>query len=139
VRARRIAALAWIICVVMAVPSAVFLALGPERSMPGDIFGGVSGLSFLVQSLAFATVGGIVASRVPENRIGWVFWVTGLVGGASTLAYQYASYGLHVTSEPLAGCPSGRHCPACSASRCCCSRTAAFPPVAGGRPRPCSS
>jgi len=103
VRARRIAALAWIICVVMAVPSAVFLALAPERSMPGDIFGGVSGLSFLVQSLAFATVGGIVASRVPENRIGWVFWVTGLVGGASTLAYQYASYGLHVTSEPLAG------------------------------------
>ena len=102
-RAGRIAALAWTICVVMAFPSAVFLALGPGRSVPGDNFGGVGGLSFLVLSLAFATVGGIVASRVPENRIGWVFWVTGLVGGANILAYQYASYGLHVTSEPLAG------------------------------------
>ena len=102
-RAGRIAALAWTICVVMAFPSAVFLALGPGRSVPGDNFGGVGGLSFLVLSLAFATVGGIVASRVPENRIGWVFWVTGLVGGANILAYQYASYGLHVTSEPLPG------------------------------------
>jgi len=91
VRAGRIAALAWIICVVMAVPSAVFLALGPERSLPGDFFGGVSGLSQLVLSLAFATVGAIVASRVPQNRIGWVFWFTGLVAGANILAYQYAS------------------------------------------------
>ncbi len=103
VRARRIAALAWTICVIMAVLSAVFMALGPGRSVPGDIFGGVSGLSFLVLSLAFATVGAIVASRVPENRIGWVFGVTGLVGAANILAYQYASYGLHATPEPLAG------------------------------------
>jgi signal transduction histidine kinase len=102
-RGRRIAALAWTICVVMAVPSTVFLVLGPGRSVSGDLFGGIGGLSFLILSLAFATVGAIVASRVPANRIGWVFCVTGLVIGAAILAYQYANYGLHATAEPLAG------------------------------------
>jgi len=105
VKSRRVAALAWAICAVMAVPSAVLLVLGPGVPVADDLFGGVGGLSFLVMSLAFATTGAIVASRVPGNRIGWLFCVTGLATGATILAYEYANYGLHATSEPLTGAP----------------------------------
>jgi signal transduction histidine kinase len=103
VMSRRAAALAWAICAVMAVPSTVFLVLGPGRPVPDDLFGGVGGAAFLVMSLAFVTTGAIVASRVPGNRIGWLFCVIGLLTGATILAYEYANYGLHATSEPLAG------------------------------------
>jgi membrane associated rhomboid family serine protease len=87
----------------MAVPSTVFLVLGPGRPVPDDLFGGVGGAAFLVMSLAFATTGAIVASRVPGNRIGWLYCVIGLATGATILAYGYANYGLHATSEPLTG------------------------------------
>jgi signal transduction histidine kinase/membrane associated rhomboid family serine protease len=100
---RRAAALAWAICAVMAVPSTVLLVLGPGRPVPDDLFGGVGGAAFLVMSLAFATTGAIVASRVTENRIGWLFCVIGLLAGATILAYEYANYGLHAASEPLSG------------------------------------
>jgi signal transduction histidine kinase len=101
VKSRRVAALAWGLCVVMAVASAVLLVLGPGRPVRDDVFGGVGGASFLVLSLAFATVGAIVAARVPGNRIGWVFCVIGLLNSATGLAWVYADYGLHATSQRL--------------------------------------
>ncbi len=100
---RRVAALSWVLCVAVALSGTVFLMLGPGRSVPGDLFGGFSGLSFLFLSLAFATVGAMVASRVPANRIGWIFCITGLVTGAGVLAYAYANYDLHATSGRLPG------------------------------------
>jgi signal transduction histidine kinase len=87
----------------MAVPSGVFLVLGPGRPVPDDLFGGVGGAAFVVMSLAFATTGAIVASRVPGNAIGWLFCVIGLATGATILFYGYANYGVHATSEPLVG------------------------------------
>jgi signal transduction histidine kinase len=101
VKSRRVAALAWALCAVMAVASAVLLVLGPGRPVRNDVLGGVGGASFLVLSLAFATVGAIVAARVPKNRIGWLFCVVGLLIGASTLSWAYADYGLHATSHRL--------------------------------------
>jgi hypothetical protein len=100
---RRLAGLSLGVCAALALASLVFLVLGPGRSVPADVFGGVGGLSFLILSLAFGTVGAIVASRVPENRIGWVFCVTGVLIGATVLAWAYADYGLHATSERLPG------------------------------------
>jgi hypothetical protein len=79
----------------------VLLLLGPGRSVSGDVFGGAGGASFLVLSLAFATIGAIVASRVPENPIGWIFCITGLFAGAVILAWVYADYSLYATSERL--------------------------------------
>jgi signal transduction histidine kinase len=101
VNSRRVAALGWALCVVMAAASAVLLVLGPGRPVRDDFFGGVGGASFLVVALAFATVGVIVAARVPENRIGWLFVVVGWLTGATILAWAYADYGLHATSDPL--------------------------------------
>jgi signal transduction histidine kinase len=103
VRSRRAAALAWALCAVMAVPSGVLLVLGPGMSVPDDLFGGVGGAAFLVMSLAFTTTGAIVAARVPGNAIGWLFCVIGLATGATILSYGYANYGLHATSERVAG------------------------------------
>jgi hypothetical protein len=98
---RRIAPIAWALCVAIAVASAVLLALGPGRQLPGDVFAGIGGASFLILSLTFGGVGALVAWRVPENRIGWIFCVTGVFCGASVLAWAYADYGLNVTSHPL--------------------------------------
>ena len=66
---RRVVVLAPAVCVVIAVASAVLLALGPGRPLPGDVFAGAGGASFLMLSLTFAGVGAIVAWRVPENPI----------------------------------------------------------------------
>jgi hypothetical protein len=100
---RRMAALSWALCVALAIAGTVLLLLGPGRYIRGDLFGGVGGLSFLALAFAFATVGAMVASRVPGNRIGWVFCVTGLVTAAGILAYGYANHGLYVSSGRLPG------------------------------------
>jgi signal transduction histidine kinase len=98
VTSRRLAGLSWALCAAMAVASAVLLILGPGRPVPDDVLGGVGGAGFVVLSLAFATVGAIVAARVPGNRIGWVFCGVGLMGGLTVLSWVYADYGLHATS-----------------------------------------
>ena len=90
--ARAAALLVWVACIVIAIPTLVLLALGAGESTPGDSFGlgGYGGLSFVLASLAFGTVGALVAARVPANPIGWVFCLMGLTLGIGDLAYQYA-------------------------------------------------
>jgi signal transduction histidine kinase len=97
VTAREVAALTWALCVVMAVPTAVLLVIGPDRTLSSDIFSGLGGLSFLILALTFASVGLIVATRVPENRIGLIFCVTGLANSAQLLSWQYADVGLNAS------------------------------------------
>jgi signal transduction histidine kinase len=95
--ARRVAALIWVLCVVFEVASLVLLAIGPGRVLPSDIFSGVGGASFLILALTFASVGAIVARRVPENGIGWIFLGAGLANSVQLLSWQYADVGLHAT------------------------------------------
>jgi signal transduction histidine kinase len=104
VTARRVAALIWGLCVVFGVATLVLLVIGPSRVLPSDIFSGVGGLSFLILALTFASVGAIVARRVPENRIGWIFLVTGLANSVQLLSWQYADVGLRATHR-LPGAP----------------------------------
>ena len=73
--------------------------IGPGRVLPSDIFSGVGGASFLILALTFASVGAIVARRVPENRIGWIFLFTGLANSVQLLSWQYADVGLHATQR----------------------------------------
>ncbi len=40
----------------------------------------------LIAVLVFSTVGALVASRRPENAIGWIFCVLGITLGAATRA-----------------------------------------------------
>jgi signal transduction histidine kinase len=94
---RLIAALAWGLCVVIAVATLVLLVIGPGRVLSSDIFSGVGGASFLILALTFASVGVLVARRVPENRIGWIFLFTGLANSIQLLSWQYADVGLHAS------------------------------------------
>jgi signal transduction histidine kinase len=102
-RLRRLPALALGTCAAMAPVTLVLLVLGPGVPVQDDFFGGLGGASFVVLSLAYATVGALVASRVPGNRIGWIFCVSGLVIGFVPLTWAYADYALHVAGGPLPG------------------------------------
>jgi hypothetical protein len=64
-----------------------------------------SGMIVLLASLAltFATVGAFVASRRPENAIGWIFCAGGLVLGIVVSATNYAEYALGAGSDQLPG------------------------------------
>ncbi len=56
--------------------------------------------------LAFPTVGALVASRRPENPIGWIFCVGGLVNVVQDFALRYADYTLYAQHGAL---PGGRY------------------------------
>ncbi len=114
------AAATWVASAALAVPATVLVVVGPGRHVANDLFGGIGGAAFILMALAFATVGAIVAARVPGNAIGWVFCLVGLLGSAGTLAYQYADYGLYATAKPLAG-----------AATAAVVSNVATPPVAG--------
>jgi signal transduction histidine kinase len=79
---------------VAAVLSVGLLAASWHRSLTDDLFGGVGGVAFVVLSLACATVGAMIASRVGTNPVGWIFVAIGLVTGVGTLAYEYAANSL---------------------------------------------
>jgi hypothetical protein len=103
--ARRFVWGAWALCVSIALPTLVFLALGLGETTPADEFGltGAGGLAFLVAALAFATTGALVATRVPSNRIGWIFCLIGFVMTAGNLPYQYADDALYLAPGSLPG------------------------------------
>jgi hypothetical protein len=103
VNRQRLAGLAAAVCAIAAIGTLVFLVAGPGRSLHDDLFGGAGGASFVVLSPAYACVGAVVAARVPENPIGWMFCATGLAFGLATLSYEYARYGLYATAQSLAG------------------------------------
>ena len=56
--------------------------------------------------LAFPTVGALVASRRPENPIGWIFCGGGLINVVQDFALRYADYALYVQHSVL---PGGRY------------------------------
>jgi hypothetical protein len=60
-------------------------------------------LLFTMLLLTFPTVGAVIASRRPENSIGWIFCAAGLVCGVAYSASMYADYALGVSARPLPG------------------------------------
>jgi hypothetical protein len=47
-----------------------------------------------VLSLAFSTVGALIASRLPANSVGWIFCIMGLLFAAQRFTIAYADYAL---------------------------------------------
>ena len=62
--------------------------------MPGERPGFGFTLLTGVLSLAFPTVGALIASRLPTNPIGWIFCGIGLLWGAGRFTIAYADYAL---------------------------------------------
>ena len=83
----------------------VLLAFGVGHETPADDFGlsGPGGVVFAVAALSFSTVGALIVARVHGNRIGWIFWLTGLVLAVGDLAFQWADRGLYIADERLPG------------------------------------
>jgi hypothetical protein len=103
--ARRVTFASWVVCVVAALASLVFLAMGVGQSTPGDDFviGAWGGLAFAFAALAFGTVGALVSNRIPDNRIGWIFSYIGLAIAVGDLGYQYADQALFGSMQGLPG------------------------------------
>jgi signal transduction histidine kinase len=87
--------LPWVIAgVILAIVTAglVFLILSLGTSQPATAFA-FRGYGRPL-SIVFAAAGGLVASRVPANPIGWLLLAAGAGTAIQELAQQYAIYGL---------------------------------------------
>ena len=92
----------------------VALAYADRGLVPASSTGwAVSNLSGQVVNAAVLVVGLVLASRRPENRIGWVFLAAGLALGLSGFSDQYALHAL--VADPGSGRQAGQR-PGCSMS-----------------------
>src|SRR4029079_1323234 len=78
----------------------VFLVLGPGRPLPDDLFGGVSGASFLVGALAYGAVGAVIVRRLPGHVVGRLFTLIGLLYALNGFAYAYAEHAIYAAQLP---------------------------------------
>jgi MFS family permease len=82
------------------------LAYLDRHLVPASLTGWtVSSISGQVVNMAVPVVGFVLASRRPENRIGWLFLVAGVAQGLSGFSTQYALHALVAAPESL---PAGR-------------------------------
>ncbi|MDQ2813832.1 MAG: hypothetical protein M3Z75_18680 [Actinomycetota bacterium] len=85
---------------------AVALAYADRHLVPASLSGWTfSGVSGQVVNVAVPVAGFVLASRRPENRIGWLFLVAGLGLGVSGFSNQYA---LHALIADPGSWPAGR-------------------------------
>jgi hypothetical protein len=99
------ARVAWGAIVAILLAGLVLLVLGLGHETPADDFGlsGYGGVVFAVAALSFGTVGALIVARVERNRIGWIFWLTGLILAVGNLVFQYADQGLYIAEQRLPG------------------------------------
>jgi hypothetical protein len=94
-----VALLAWGTCAL------TLVLISASRALAFLGTAGVVGLNLPLVGVSGALVGGLVASRRPENPVGWFFLAGSLIGALQALTAAYAVYGLLVDpgSLPLAG------------------------------------
>jgi hypothetical protein len=88
------------------IAAALVLAYLDRHQVPANLASWtVSNISLQVVNVATAVIGFVLASRRPENRLGWLFLVAGLALGVSGFSNQYAAYALVARPGSL---PAGR-------------------------------
>jgi hypothetical protein len=91
----------WALCVSLVAATALLYFVTPPIPVRGPP--ALWGVGFVTLSLAYPTVGAVVASRRPKNPIGWILCAVGLVLGFQTFAAGYADYGLLAWPNPEPG------------------------------------
>ncbi|MGH3146474.1 MAG: hypothetical protein ACRDTR_11805 [Rubrobacter sp.] len=97
---RRTAALVawsfWALSVALVPVGLVFGVLALSASLPPGREPSLPLIAVVeVVVLAYGTVGALIASRRPENAIGWIFCAVGLTLAVASTASGYADYGLY--------------------------------------------
>jgi hypothetical protein len=101
---RRLPLAVWGITIVLgALQVALVIAARSVKAPPAF---GIPGFN-LILSLAFASVGALVASRQPSNPIGWIFVGVGFVFSVQGVAYEYAVNGILGSGAPWPGAVIG--------------------------------
>jgi signal transduction histidine kinase len=95
---RTAAGLAW---ASFAVSGATIVASSVVAVLDGGWVGGSVGLAVL-SIAAFPLMGALIASRRPENAIGWIFCGIGVLWGLAALTAEYSTYAL-LRRDPLIG------------------------------------
>jgi hypothetical protein len=86
---RAAALLAWTLGGVAVAFTVIAIGLAAAAGTIGVDWGGLH----LVMVLVFSTVGILIATRHPDNAIGWIFCASAAVNGLGALASGYADYG----------------------------------------------
>ncbi len=94
--AARLAWSLWAVCAVIAAFTLLLDLLTPDTFpfLPGERPTPGFALFTRILSLAYPVVGALIASRLPQNPIGWIFCGMGLVFNAQAFAIVYADYTL---------------------------------------------
>jgi signal transduction histidine kinase len=94
--ATRLAWSLWAACVMLATLALLLDFATPEvlKIRPGERPGPVLAVLMGILSLAYPTVGALIASRLPTNPIGWIFCGAGLLYEVQRLSIAYADYAL---------------------------------------------
>ncbi len=102
--AARLAWSMWILSVLLTVFAALFYVLSLSIPLEGRDRPPLEFLPVLLTAfLAFSTVGALIASRRPENSIGWIFCALGIFLAGGFSAKFYADYTLIVRPDSLPG------------------------------------
>jgi hypothetical protein len=104
----RSARLAWGLCGFAVVATLLvwtlrLLIAGASRDVPADLEAGAGDIVWPLAILGFAFVGALVASRHPDNPIGWIFCAGAVAFSLSGVGESYAVYTLFANPGGLFG------------------------------------
>src|SRR6266446_2765483 len=77
----------WALYLVIAIITLLFQMKNAPSGLLSDIFNALV-------LLAFATVGALIASRRPQNPIGWIFCISTLLWALGNVLQEYTTYAL---------------------------------------------
>ena len=92
----------WGLSVVLLPLSAALLLFNPASSGITDVPGAVGAVVMAALILTFSTVGALIATRQPQNLVGWIMLVAGFALGATVLTSTYVDLSI---SQPRGRLP----------------------------------